>query len=114
MPVGGVFLSRFLFSREPVDAEALYDPRGRYAGFDAPALVACALGALVHTLARDTGSTLPALATALLVDRLLLAATRRRAARDLSPSAVRSSRSPLPITSSEAPMSAATAAHRLP
>jgi NCS1 family nucleobase:cation symporter-1 len=77
VPVGGVFLSRFLLSREPVDAEALYDPRGRYAGFDTPALVACALGALAHTLARDVGGTLPALVTALLVDRLLIAATRR-------------------------------------
>jgi purine-cytosine permease-like protein len=76
VPVGGVFLSRFVLSRRAVDAAALYDPRGRYAGFDAAALVACALGAAAHALARDFGSTLPALATAVVVDRLLLSFRR--------------------------------------
>jgi NCS1 family nucleobase:cation symporter-1 len=81
VPVGGVFLSRFLLTREPVDTAALYDARGRYAGFDAAALLACALGAAVHTLTRESGATLPALATALLVDRALRGRARRSATR---------------------------------
>jgi NCS1 family nucleobase:cation symporter-1 len=71
VPVGGVFLSRFLLTRESVDAAALFDDRGRYAGFDAAALLACAAGAAVHALSRGSGATLPALATALVVDRAL-------------------------------------------
>lgn len=73
VPVGGVFLSRFLLTRRPVDAAALYDAGGRYAGFDGAALLACALGATVYALARESGGTLPALATAVLVDRLMRA-----------------------------------------
>jgi NCS1 family nucleobase:cation symporter-1 len=80
VPVAGVLLSRLVIAREPVDAAALYDPRGRYAGFDLAALLACAAGALAHVLARGIGGTLPALATAVLLDRLLRAAVRGRAA----------------------------------
>ena len=54
-----------------MDVPALYDPRGRYVGFDLPALAACALGVATYWLARGIGGTLPALAVALLVDRLL-------------------------------------------
>jgi hypothetical protein len=54
-----------------VDAPALYDAGGRYAGFDGAALVACTLGAIVYALAREGGGTLPALATAVLADQVL-------------------------------------------
>jgi NCS1 family nucleobase:cation symporter-1 len=71
VPVGGVLLSRLLWTREPADVPALYDPRGRYAGFDLPALAACALGVATYWLARGIGGTLPALAVALVTDRVL-------------------------------------------
>lgn len=71
VPVAGVLLSRLLWSREPIDVAALYDPRGRYAGFDVPALTACALGIAAYGCSRSVGSTLPALATSLLADRAL-------------------------------------------
>ena len=79
VPVGGVLLSRLLWSREAVDVAALYEPRGRYAGFDVPALTACALGIVAYGCSSSVGSTLPALATALLADRVLR--RRRRALR---------------------------------
>jgi NCS1 family nucleobase:cation symporter-1 len=62
VPVGGVLLSRFLLVREPVDVAALYDAKGPYAGFDVPALIACALGTATYALFRQAGGTLPALA----------------------------------------------------
>jgi NCS1 family nucleobase:cation symporter-1 len=80
VPVGGVLMSRLLWTRDPVDVPALYDPAGRYAGFDRPALAACALGVLVYGAARGIGGTLPALAAAVVADRLLRRRGARRAA----------------------------------
>lgn len=81
VPVGGVLVSRLLWSRETVDVAALYDPKGRYAGFDVPALVACSLGVIAYGLSRGIGSTLPAMATALLADRFLRGRRREPALR---------------------------------
>lgn len=71
VPVGGVFLSRFFLVHEAVDGPALYEPEGRYRGFDRPGLGACALGAAAYFLARDWGGTLPSILVAMLAYRLL-------------------------------------------
>jgi cytosine/uracil/thiamine/allantoin permease len=70
VPVGGVLIARFFLVRSPVAVPDLYDRNGpfaRAAGFSLPGLLAWAAGAAVYFLARPTGSTLPSLATAIVV-----------------------------------------------
>ena len=70
VPVGGVLLARFFLVPRPIAVADLYDSDGPFAengGFSIPGLLAWAAGAAVYFLARPIGSTLPSLATAILV-----------------------------------------------
>ena len=70
VPVGGILIARFFLVRRPVAVSDLYDstgPFGRTGGFSLPGLLAWAAGAAVYFLARPIGSTLPSLATAIVV-----------------------------------------------
>lgn len=69
VPVGGVLASRLL-RRGAVDVEALYAPRGRYAGFDRGALLAWLSGTVAYFAAEPIGGTLPALAVGVTVGAL--------------------------------------------
>jgi purine-cytosine permease-like protein len=98
VPLGGVLLARFFTLPVSHDPAPLYGPRPAPPAYVAAGLVAWAAGAAVYYAAGDVGGTLPAVLTAGALYRLL----------------ARSSRSPLRMTSSDAPMSAATADQREP
>lgn len=73
LPVGGILIARFVLPGPAVDVAALYERGGPYDRTSlAPAAVAWVLGATVYYLAESFGGTLPALATAALVYRLLV------------------------------------------
>ncbi len=70
VPAGGVLLARFFLVRRPVAIADLYDGSGPFSksgGFSLPGLAAWAAGSTIYFLARSIGSTLPSLATAVVV-----------------------------------------------
>lgn len=74
VPVGGVLVAHYRLSRAATYVPDLYDAAGPYRGVLVPGVAAWALGALAYYLASPWGGTLPALATAIIVYRLV---TRR-------------------------------------
>jgi NCS1 family nucleobase:cation symporter-1 len=73
VPVGGVFLAHFVILRRPLDIVGIYKTETLPA-FGVPGLAAWAAGFAVYLLAASIGSTLPALATSVVV---YLALSRR-------------------------------------
>jgi purine-cytosine permease-like protein len=75
VPVGGVLLAHYFLGGEPTNVADLYDGRGPYAragGVRPAGAIAWAAGAGVYALAGSYGATLPALATSIIVYRLLV------------------------------------------
>ncbi len=71
VPVGGVLVAHYRLSRAATHVPDLYDAAGPYQGVLVPGVAAWALGALAYYLASPWGGTLPALATAIIVYRMM-------------------------------------------
>lgn len=80
VPVGGILLARFYFTRPEVRVADLYDgsgDRGRRGGFDLAGIGAWAAGGAAYYLAGNIGGTLPSLAVAVAAYLILRRCTRR-------------------------------------
>jgi cytosine/uracil/thiamine/allantoin permease len=81
VPVGGILLARFVLDKTGIDVAELYDTAGntRTGTYEVAALVAWISSAAMYYLCSRWGGTLPALATAVVVYRVLSARGVRRA-----------------------------------
>jgi nucleobase:cation symporter-1, NCS1 family len=64
LPIGGILIAHYYIRRAPIDdssIDALYDERGRFAGFRSAGIAAWAGGALAFFAAGPVGGTLPSL-----------------------------------------------------
>jgi purine-cytosine permease-like protein len=66
VPVGGVFLAHFVLLKRPIDVEGIYKVE-QLPAVETAGLIAWAAGFIVFQLSTSIGSTLPALATSVVV-----------------------------------------------